>query len=148
MMASIVNPPTPGEESHDLFVKEKNEKLDSLNRKAKFLTAALNDIKGVRCLPIEGSMYAFPEIFLPKRFCEEARAAGGEPDGLYCMKMLEATGVVTVPGSGFGQREGTWHYRITILPKEDKLKSVIGSLKSWHEALTQEYLSEGEQIPF
>lgn len=148
MMASVVNPPKKGDESYDLFEKEKNAKLDALKRKADFLAGALNDIKGVRCLPIEGSMYAFPEIFLPKKFCEEAIAAGGTPDGAYCMKMLEATGVVTVPGSGFGQRPGTWHYRITILPKEDMLKRVMGNIKSWHEALTQEYLSPGEEIPF
>jgi len=148
MMASVVSPPVKGEESYELFEKEKNVKLDALKRKADFLAGALNDIKGVRCLPIEGSMYAFPEIFLPKRFCEEAVAAGSSPDGVYCMKMLEATGVVTVPGSGFGQKAGTWHYRITILPKEDMLKSVMGNIKSWHEGLMNEYLSPGETIPF
>merc|ERR1719213_108019 len=148
MVASIVNPPVEGDESYELFQKEKSVKMDALKRKAVFLADALNSIEGVRCLPIEGSMYAFPEVFLPKRFCEEAQAAGKSPDGVYCMKMLEATGVVTVPGSGFGQRPGTWHYRITILPKEEMLKRVMGNIKTWHEGLMQEYLSPGEQVPF
>jgi len=36
------------------------------------------------------------------------------------MKVLENCGVVTVPGSGFGQKDGTYHFRITTLirPKE------------------------------
>jgi alanine transaminase len=148
MVASILNPPTPGDASYELFNKEKSAKLDALKRKAGVLSEALNSIKGCRTLPIEGAMYAFPEVFLPKKFIAECEAAGQSPDGVYCMKMLEATGVVTVPGSGFGQRPGTWHYRITILPKEDVLKSVMGNIKTWHEALINEYLSPGEEIPF
>jgi len=27
------------------------------------------------------------------------------------MKMLEETGICLVPGSGFGQRDGTFHFR-------------------------------------
>ena len=30
------------------------------------------------------------------------------PDAYYCMLLLEETGIVTVPGSGFRQVEGTW----------------------------------------
>jgi alanine transaminase len=33
------------------------------------------------------------------------------PDALYALELLEATGVVVVPGSGFGQVPGTWHFR-------------------------------------
>lgn len=29
----------------------------------------------------------------------------------FCMKLLEETGICVVPGSGFGQREGTFHFR-------------------------------------
>jgi alanine transaminase len=29
--------------------------------------------------------------------------------------MLEETGIMTVPGSGFGQREGTYHFRVANL---------------------------------
>ena len=31
-----------------------------------------------------------------------AEAAGKAPDAFYCLALLEATGVVVVPGSGFG----------------------------------------------
>ena len=37
---------------------------------------------------------------------------GQAPDMFYCMKMLEETGICLVPGSGFGQREGTYHFRL------------------------------------
>jgi alanine transaminase len=34
---------------------------------------------------------------------QEAKKKGVAPDFLYCMNMLEETGIVTVPGSGFKQ---------------------------------------------
>ena len=51
-------------------------------------------------------MYSFPQIRLPPRALEAAKQAGKVPDVYYCLKLLEATGISTVPGSGFGQREG------------------------------------------
>lgn len=51
-------------------------------------------------------MYSFPQIQLPPRAIEAAKQAGKVPDVFYCLKLLEATGISTVPGSGFGQKEG------------------------------------------
>jgi len=34
---------------------------------------------------------------------------------MYCMDMVNETGIMTVPGSGFGQKEGSYHYRMTNL---------------------------------
>jgi len=34
-----------------------------------------------------------------------------EPDAMYCYQLLEETGICVVPGSGFGQKEGTYHFR-------------------------------------
>lgn len=48
-------------------------------------------------------MYAFPRIELPPGAEAASVAAGRQPDFLYCMELLERTGIVTVPGSGFGQ---------------------------------------------
>lgn len=33
------------------------------------------------------------------------------PDMFFCLSLLEETGICVVPGSGFGQREGTYHFR-------------------------------------
>ena len=51
-------------------------------------------------------MYSFPQICLPPKAIEAAKKAGKHPDVFYCLKLLEATGISTVPGSGFGQKEG------------------------------------------
>lgn len=58
--------------------------------------------------------YAFPSIYLPEKFITHAGDERSAPDELWCLKLLEATGIVTVAGSGFGQKPGTWHFRMTV----------------------------------
>lgn len=47
-------------------------------------------------------------------------------DGMYCLAMVEETGIMTVPGSGFGQQDGTYHFRMTNLvsPTADMLETL------------------------
>ena len=49
------------------------------------------------------------------------------------MELLKETGIVTVPGSGFGQEEGTFHMRTTILPPEEKISEFISKFATFHE---------------
>ena len=67
-------------------------------------------------------MYAFPSITLPP----------GRTDEEYCMALLEQTGICVVPGSGFGQVQGTAHFRTTILPPTEKIALVVERLASFH----------------
>lgn len=48
-------------------------------------------------------MYLFPRIQLPNKAIEAAKAANTTPDTFYARRLLNATGIVVVPGSGFGQ---------------------------------------------
>lgn len=65
--------------------------------------------------PLQGSMYLFPTIKIPQKAVEQAKKEGRQPDEFYCFRMLDATGVCVVAGSGFGQKEGTLHFRTTFL---------------------------------
>jgi aspartate/methionine/tyrosine aminotransferase len=121
----MVRPPRKGEESYDLYVRERDAIKESLKRRAKLLAAGLNKIRGISCQEIQGAMYAFPRIELPS----------GMDDDEYCLKLLEKTGICVVPGSGFGQKEGTHHFRTTILPPEEKMMQVVEKLKGFHEGL-------------
>ncbi len=38
-----------------------------------------------------------------------------QPDMLYCLRLLEETGICVVPGSGFGQKDGTYHFRYSMI---------------------------------
>jgi alanine transaminase len=59
-------------------------------------------------------------------------AAGKSPDWLYCHDLLQECGIVVVPGSGFGQADGTFHFRITLLPSEQDIGLVMDRLASFH----------------
>jgi len=78
---------------------------------------------------------------LPPAAVEAARAKGKSPDVLYCLELLAETGLSTVPGSGFQQAPGTFHFRTTILPSEDKFQDIINRFSSFHKKFMKRYSS-------
>jgi alanine transaminase len=100
----MVNPPMLGVESVDTvtkYLEEYSALHFALRSKAKLLTTTFNEMRNITCTEIEGAMYGFPRIHFSEKFIEEAAQAGKEPDFLYCMDMVNQTGIMTVPGSGF-----------------------------------------------
>ncbi|BFZ10476.1 hypothetical protein BsWGS_13515 [Bradybaena similaris] len=128
----VVNPPKPGEPSYELFISEKYDVLAKLKEKATLITQLFNSIEGISCNEVAGAMYAFPRIYLPEKAVKAAEAAGQTPDSFYCFALLEETGICTVPGSGFREEEGTFHFRTTILPPVEELREVLTNFKSFH----------------
>lgn len=110
-MGLMVNPPQPGDPSYERYKEESGAILASLARRAKMMADGFNSCEGVTCNATHGAMYSFPKVKLPARAIAAAKAAGKAPDVFYCLRMLEATGISTVPGSGFGQKTGTFHFR-------------------------------------
>lgn len=55
------------------------------------------------------------------------------------MALLEQTGVVVVPGSGFGQKEGSLHFRTTILPPEESMQDVVKKMAAFHTSFLAKY---------
>jgi alanine transaminase len=135
----MVQPPKEGESWYGTYQKERSAILESLARRAKMLSKALNALEGVSCTSIDGAMYAFPTVHLPTKAVEAAKSAKIEPDVLYCQQLLEETGIVVVPGSGFQQAPGTYHFRTTILPPEDKMEDVVRLLGEFHANFLKKY---------
>ncbi|CAK0891263.1 unnamed protein product [Prorocentrum cordatum] len=131
---------TPQPPSFVLFEREKNEVLKSLQKKAVLTSEYLNSVPGISSMPIEGAMYAFPQVHLPHKYIEHSRnIMQKEPDSLYCLQMLEALGVIAVPGNGFNQRRGTFHLRLTILPQEEELLRVFKGVRDFHMGIYREW---------
>ena len=103
------------------------------------MTDGFNSCKNVVCNFTEGAMYSFPQIRLPTGALQAAKQAGKVPDVFYCLKLLEATGISTVPGSGFGQKEGVFHLRTTILPAEDEMPEIMDSFKKFNDEFMTQY---------
>jgi len=135
----MVKPPARGEPSFDLYVKEKNDIIGSLKRRADMLVSAFRKLEGVTCNPSQGAMYSFPQIRLPEKAIAEAHKQGRSPDAFYCLQMLERTGVCTVPGSGFRQVEGKFHFRCTFLPREEDFPGFIKLISDFHAEFMKQY---------
>jgi len=134
-----VNPPKPGEPSYESFTAEKDGILKSLAERAKLVEDTFNSVPGIKCNTVQGAMYAFPRIFLPEKAIEAAKAKNQAPDAFYAFELLEKTGICVVPGSGFGQRPGTYHFRTTILPQPDQLKEMMEKFRVFHIEFVEKY---------
>jgi len=122
----LVRTPAPGGPSHARWAAERKETFDSLARRARLLEEGLNAVPGIHCNAVAGAMYAFPRVTLPP----------GVTDDDYCMALLEETGICVVPGTGFGQAPGTWHFRTTILPPVEQIERVVERLGEFHRRFT------------
>ncbi|MBF0442917.1 MAG: aminotransferase class I/II-fold pyridoxal phosphate-dependent enzyme, partial [Oligoflexales bacterium] len=122
----MVRPPREGEPSFELYRRERDGILGEMKARAKIVAEGLNKCPGISCQLVEGAMYAFPKITL----------TGGMSDNEYCLRLLEETGICVVPGSGFGQKPGTFHFRTTILPPTDKIESVVRKIVDFHSKIT------------
>merc|ERR1719197_330403 len=135
----MVNPPKEGDASYESHTAEVDTLFQSLKRRASLVADTLNKLDGVTCNEVEGAMYAFPQIRLPPKAVQAAEKEGQKPDAFYAMQLLESTGICVVPGSGFGQREGTFHFRTTLLPPESKVEKVAKLMSEFHNSFMAKY---------
>ncbi|XP_050194905.1 alanine aminotransferase 1-like [Myiozetetes cayanensis] len=80
-----------------------------------------------------------PVVLIPNPSPFPGQAQNQAPDMFFCMRLLEETGICVVPGSGFGQREGTFHFRMTILPPTEKLQVLLEKLSSFYTKFVREF---------
>jgi alanine-synthesizing transaminase len=89
------------------------EAIKKLTARRDLTVQMMNDIPGISCVKPEGAFYAFPQI---------SADTGIKADNHFVSELLKETGVVVVPGSGFGQVPGTHHFRVVFLPPEEILE--------------------------
>lgn len=110
----VAKEPKPGDESYELFRKEKEAILGSLKRRAELTTKALNECHRISCTAIRGSMFAFPTLDLPKRAVEAAQKMNLQPDAFYTKELLKSTG----EGFFIIQREWDFYLLFYLILKE------------------------------
>lgn len=159
LVEMMVNPPKKGDPSYELYIQEQSGIAKQLRHRAFALYDAFCEMEGVECqrpqvcyrkihncipdntpnsnlLLYQGAMYLFPTINLPRKAISRAQELGKKPDEFYALRLLDATGVCVVPGSGFGQKEGSQHFRTTFLaPGTDW----IDRIKRFHGEFMDEF---------
>jgi aspartate aminotransferase len=93
------------------------EMVDRFGRRRKLVLDALNDLRGARVYPPQGTFYAWVDI-------SETRI----PSEHFAYKLLESERVGVLPGSLFGPR-GEGHIRISFATGEDQLKEGLERLR-------------------
>ena len=139
----MVKPPQIGEQSAscvEQYQREYNGIYDGLKERAKLLTQTFNDMENTTCNSIEGAMYAFPQIHFSNKALKAAEDQHVPADFMYCMDMVNETGIMTVPGSGFGQMNNTYHYRATnLVTPTANLKETLKSLREFNTKFHDKY---------
>ncbi|GAA5984397.1 hypothetical protein JCM10908_003332 [Rhodotorula pacifica] len=135
----LVNPPKEGDESYPQWQAEVNGISETLKQRSEVLVKAFRELEGITCNDANGAMYLFPTITLPPKAIEAAKEKGQAPDAFYSLALLEATGICVVPGSGFGQKPGTWHFRTTFLAPGTE--DYVNRLKKFHMEFMDKYRS-------
>ncbi|HEY3294186.1 MAG TPA: aminotransferase class I/II-fold pyridoxal phosphate-dependent enzyme [bacterium] len=101
--------------------------IAKLTRRRDITTERLNAIPGISCVPAEGAFYAFPRLHIE------------EPDDVWVRQLIMETGVVVVPGSGFGERPGTRHFRVVFLPTEAVLERAFTQIERFMESYLKKH---------
>nr|XP_026487253.1 alanine aminotransferase 1-like isoform X2 [Vanessa tameamea] len=128
----IMRPPRAGEASYPRWWSERAAVRRVLAERAAAAARALNAIPGYSCNPIDGAVFAFPRVELPARALVAAAELNVSADEFYCLRLLEETGICVVPGSGFGQLPGTFHFRTTILHQQEEFQYMMESFRRFH----------------
>lgn len=136
LVECMVNPPAPGAPSYARYRQEYDAIFRGLRERAFALFEAFRHMEGVTCQEPTGSMYLYPSIALPRRAEAAAAKEGKKIDEYYVSRLLDATGVCMVPGSGFGQKEGTWHFRTTFLPPGTEW---VARIREFHDGFVKEF---------
>lgn len=95
--------------------------VSELKKRRDLVVKRLNDIPGLSCPRPRGAFYAFPKIETHKFFSDKE----------FVTQLLESKGVLTVPGSGFGEQFGSGHFRLVFLPNMDILDSAMTKIEEF-----------------
>jgi alanine-synthesizing transaminase len=116
-----IKPSLEGDQSH------LTEAMKKLRVRRDLTVEMLNEIPGISCVKPEGAFYAFPRLHMK------------QPDAHFVSELIKETGVVIVPGSGFGQVPGTQHFRVVFLPNEDILKKAYKAIGNFYSKYLDRY---------
>ena len=95
--------------------------VSEIKKHRDFVVKRLNEMPGLSCPNPKGAFYAFPKI-------EDNRF---RTDKEFVTKLLESKGVLTVHGSGFGEKYGSGHFRLVYLPSLDILDSAMNKIEEF-----------------
>ena len=103
------------------------EAIEKLTRRRNMTVEMLNAVPGISCVKPEGAFYAFPKLEIKNS------------DNHFVAELIKETGVVVVPGTGFGQVPGTKHFRLVFLPQDDVLEKAYKNIGEFYNRYIEQF---------
>jgi alanine-synthesizing transaminase len=120
-----IKPALEGDQGHIKVVKDK------LSRRRDLTVAILNSFPQISCVAPQAAFYAFPKLKITRS------------DSEFVRDLILQTGVIVVPGSGFGPASplesasayhaAAGHFRVVFLPQEDVLEKGLRLIAEFAE---------------
>ncbi|MEM3359377.1 MAG: aminotransferase class I/II-fold pyridoxal phosphate-dependent enzyme, partial [Metallosphaera sp.] len=107
--------------SFDAF-DEVKEMIDLFRRRRDVMFSELSKVKDIKVYKSSGAFYMFPD------FSSILRNTGLDSKGL-AIKLIEDSGVITIPGEVFPERVGTNFLRLSFALGEEKIKEGVERMK-------------------
>jgi len=101
--------------------------MEKLTQRRNMTFEMLNAIDGISCVKPEGAFYAFPQVDIKN------------DDNHFIAELIKETGVIVVPGTGFGQKPGTKHFRVVFLPQEEVLEKAYKNIGTFYQKYKNEF---------
>lgn len=117
-----IKPALEGDQNH------LKEAMAKLTVRRDITVSMLNAIPGISCVKPLGAFYAFPRLHME------------HSDSKFVHGLIKETGVVVVPGSGFGQVPGTHHFRVVFLPNEIILTKAYNNIAAYYEKFLNSFV--------
>ena len=105
------------------------EMVNQLRQRRDYILKRLNKIEGISCTKPEGAFYVFPKI--------ERIGSRWKNDMEFVLDVLNNTGVLFVPGSGFGKAYGSWHVRAVFCASMETLEKALDNLEEFMKKMTK-----------
>ncbi|MCB0744348.1 MAG: aminotransferase class I/II-fold pyridoxal phosphate-dependent enzyme [Ignavibacteriales bacterium] len=101
--------------------------MEKLTKRRDLTFEMMNAIPGISCVKPEGAFYAFPKLEIKNS------------DNHFVAELIKETGVVVVPGTGFGQKPRTNHFRLVFLPQEEILEKAYKNIGDFFQKYVEKF---------
>lgn len=98
------------------------ETMRKMRERRDLIYKRLNDVDSISTMLPEAAFYIMPKIDLRGRWRDDTE---------YVLDVLNNTGVVFVPGSGFGPEYGSGHFRSVFLPPSEMIEDAMNRLEDF-----------------
>lgn len=116
--------------SHEVAKKHCQRVREVLSVNATMAESKLND-DGISCEKSNAGTHIFAQMVVKGFLMKKAISLSRPADDVYCSELLVRTGLSTTPGCSYGQRPGTFHFRMSML-HSDSFELALDEVLQFH----------------